>query len=84
MRRCDESLKKTLEIARNMLELADEGDRVREDAGCGVLYGVLRDSAFKLKQLAEAEKKLIKRRVGGSKITALSLEKRRKKWKRKF
>ena len=62
MRRCDESLKKTLEIARNMLELADEGDRVREDAGCGVLYGVLRDSAFKLKQLAEAEKKAHKKK----------------------
>ena len=56
MRPCDESLKKAIEIAKNMLDLADEGDKVREDAGCGVLYGVLRDSAFKLRQLAEAER----------------------------
>ena len=39
-----------------MLNLADEGDAVREDTGCGVLYGVVRDSAFKIKKLAEAEK----------------------------
>ncbi|MCP4667277.1 MAG: hypothetical protein GY849_13025 [Deltaproteobacteria bacterium] len=56
MKPCDESLKRTFELAKNMLNLADEGDKVREDTGCGVLYGVLRDSAFKIKQLAEAEK----------------------------
>ena len=39
-----------------MLNLADEGDAVREDDGCGILYGVLRDSAFKIKKLAETEK----------------------------
>jgi hypothetical protein len=39
-----------------MLDLADRGDAVREDNGCGVLYGVLRDSAFRIKQLAEREK----------------------------
>ena len=40
-----------------MLELADKGDAAREDTGCGILYGVLRDSAYKLKKLAEKEKK---------------------------
>jgi hypothetical protein len=45
----------TLALASRMAEAADEGDRVREDDGCGVLYGVLRDSAYKIKQLAEAE-----------------------------
>jgi len=39
-----------------MLRLADEGDAAREDVGCGVLYGVLRDSAYRLQQLAEAER----------------------------
>jgi hypothetical protein len=39
-----------------MLELADAGDAAREDVGCGVLYGVLRDSAYKLQRLAEAER----------------------------
>ena len=56
MRPCDESIKETLDLAANMLDLADRGDAEREDNGCGVLYGVLRDSAFRIKQLAEAEK----------------------------
>ncbi|MBI4643880.1 MAG: hypothetical protein HY743_09230 [Deltaproteobacteria bacterium] len=52
----NECLKKTLELAAAMLELADAGDAAREDVGCGVLYGVLRDSAYKLQRLAEAER----------------------------
>jgi hypothetical protein len=56
MRRCDESIKKTFVLVREMLAVADEGDAVREDTGCGVLYGVVRDSAFKIKKLADAEK----------------------------
>jgi hypothetical protein len=39
-----------------MITLADQGDADREDVGCGILYGILRDSAYKLKQLAEKEK----------------------------
>jgi hypothetical protein len=39
-----------------MMQLADQGDADREDTGCGVLYGVLRDSAYKLLQMAEIEK----------------------------
>jgi hypothetical protein len=55
MKSCDEMIQITLELVNRMAEVADEGDRVREDAGCGVLYGVLRDSAYKIKKLAEAE-----------------------------
>jgi hypothetical protein len=40
-----------------MIDLADMGDADREDTGCGVLYGILRDSAYKLRKLAEEEKK---------------------------
>ena len=39
-----------------MIDLADQGDVDREDNGCGILYGVLRDSAYQLKKLAEEEK----------------------------
>jgi hypothetical protein len=39
-----------------MIKVADEGDIEREDNGCGILYGVLRDSAYKVKKLAEQEK----------------------------
>jgi hypothetical protein len=56
MRPCDESIKETIGLAEEMLKAADDGDRVREDNGCGVLYGILRDSAFKIKKLAEAER----------------------------
>ena len=57
MKACDKNINKTIALAKNMIELADRGDADREDVGCGILYGVLRDSAFKLKKLAETEKR---------------------------
>ena len=56
MRACNENIKRALALVADMIELADEGDADREDIGCGILYGILRDSAYKLKQLAEKEK----------------------------
>lgn len=55
-RPCDEILEQTLDMAEAMLLLADEGDRIREDVGCGVLYGVVRDSAYKIRRLARLER----------------------------
>ncbi|MFH1155383.1 MAG: hypothetical protein V1793_16360 [Pseudomonadota bacterium] len=55
-KKCDTNIMKTLELAEAMLVLAQKGDEEREDSSCGILYGVLRDSGFKLKQLAEKEK----------------------------
>ncbi|MGD8503311.1 MAG: hypothetical protein PVG64_07635 [Syntrophobacterales bacterium] len=57
MKPCNQTIKKTLAMVDSMLILADEGDAVREDVGCGILYAVLRDSAYKIKKLAEAERK---------------------------
>lgn len=56
MRRCNEVLGKIIQLTETMTELADQGDEAREDVGCGVLYGLLRDSAFKIRKLAEQEK----------------------------
>jgi hypothetical protein len=56
MKPCDENIRRTLKLAKDLLDVADQGDAVREDSGCGVLYGVVRDSAFKIRKLAEAEK----------------------------
>lgn len=56
MKACDENIKKTLELVEEMINLADSGDIAREDVGCGILYGVIRDSAFKIKKIAEQEK----------------------------
>jgi len=54
---CDRNIKRTIEITDAMIKLADRGDLEREDTGCGILYGVLRDSAYKIKRLAEEEKR---------------------------
>jgi hypothetical protein len=48
----------------HMLDLAEEGDRVREDVGCGILYAVMRDSAYKIRRLAEAEREAHVRKGG--------------------
>jgi hypothetical protein len=56
MKPCDESIKKVLELTKKMMILSDEGDAVREDTQCGVLYGILRDSAYRIKRLAEEER----------------------------
>jgi hypothetical protein len=54
---CDENIKKTLELVNDMISIAGKGDADREDDGCGILYGVLLDTAHKIKQIAETEKK---------------------------
>lgn len=54
-RATNENLQRTLELTREMLALADEGDRDRTDASCGIIYGVLRDSAYRIRKLAAQE-----------------------------
>jgi hypothetical protein len=56
MKPCDKNIEKTLQFTDQMIKLAEIGNAEREDAGCGILYGVLLDSAYKLKRLAEKEK----------------------------
>jgi hypothetical protein len=53
---CDKNLKEILNISSKMIALAFKGDAEREDTGCGILYGVLLDSAYKIQKLAEKEK----------------------------
>lgn len=54
---CDRNIHETLELVERMITLANIGDADREDVGCGVLYGYLRDTAFKIKKMAEKEKR---------------------------
>jgi hypothetical protein len=56
VRPCNHNIRKTLNLVDEMIKIADKGDVEREDNGCGILYGVLRDSAYKVKKLAEQEK----------------------------
>ena len=53
--RSNDTLRKVIDLTYEMLELADHGDAFRSDAGCGVVFGTLRDSAYKIRQLATRE-----------------------------
>ena len=56
MKPCNEVITETISLAETMLILSDKGDSVREDDGCGILYGVIRDTAYKIKKMAETER----------------------------
>lgn len=56
MKPCNENIEQALLLADAMIRLADKGDAEREDTGCGILYGILRDAGYRLKKLAEEEK----------------------------
>jgi len=56
LKRCDRNIEKVFMLVDEMIKLANQGDEDREDTGCGILYGVIRDSAYKVKGLAETEK----------------------------
>jgi hypothetical protein len=49
----DDAIHRVLRLTREMLALADEGDLERHDDAGAVLFGVLRDSAWRLRRLAE-------------------------------
>jgi hypothetical protein len=51
----NKNILKVLELSREMLNVADNGDKYRTDNGCGIVYGVLRDYSYKLRNLAEEE-----------------------------
>ena len=58
MKKCDLNIIQTLSIVEKMLKLAEQGDNEREDTGCGIMYGMIRDSAYKIRQLAEKERQV--------------------------
>ena len=49
------NLRKLIQMTRDMLALSDEGDRDRNDDTCGIVYGILRDTGYRLRKLAEEE-----------------------------
>ena len=55
-RACNEHIAEVLEMARQLLILADMGDLDSEDDGCRVLYGIVRDCAYKIRAQAERER----------------------------
>lgn len=51
----NENLRKALILSRELLALADEGDRDRRDDPCGILFGIMRDMGYRLRKLLEEE-----------------------------
>ncbi|MCP3874722.1 MAG: hypothetical protein GY699_16410 [Desulfobacteraceae bacterium] len=55
-KQCDINIVQTIELAQTMIKLAQTGYEQREDPGCGILYGILLDSGYKLLDVAQKEK----------------------------
>jgi len=55
-KKCDENIARTIELAKKMIKLAQTGYEEREDPNCGILYGILLDSGYRLLDLAQKEK----------------------------
>jgi hypothetical protein len=58
----NECIRRALQLARELTLLADEEDLHRQDDGCGVVAGVLRDSAYRIRAEAEREREAHRRR----------------------
>jgi len=63
MKPCNKNILESLEMSRQLLFLADKGDIESDDSGCGVLYGIIRDTAYRIK--AEAERELEEHKKSG-------------------
>lgn len=55
-RECNDNIRNVLRTAADLTILADKGEMAMEDDGCGVLYGVVRDCAYKIRAEAERER----------------------------
>ena len=53
---CDINIAQTIDLANEMIKLAQKGYEQREDPGCGILYGILLDTGYRLLDLAQKEK----------------------------
>ncbi len=55
-KKCDKNIARTIDMANEMIDLARRGYDNHEDPGCGVLYGILLDSGYRILDLALKEK----------------------------
>jgi len=58
----NQHIREALELARQLIILADQGELDSKDDGCRVLYGIIRDCAYKLRALAEREREIHKKK----------------------
>ena len=60
--RCNEHIRETIAIAHRLMELADEAEAESKDNGCAVLYGIVRDCAYRIRREAQREEEAHKRK----------------------
>jgi hypothetical protein len=53
----NEYIENALRLARELIELADEGEAASEDDGCRCLYGEVRDCAYRIRARADRERR---------------------------
>jgi hypothetical protein len=58
MKEQNENLLQIVDLCKSLLECADQGDMIRKDDCCGVLYGIVRDCAYRILEAASREKTL--------------------------
>lgn len=58
MKRCDGHIKRAFELSRQLAALADSGQADSRDDGCRLLYGIVRDCAYRIRKEAERERVL--------------------------
>ena len=56
MQRSNELILEALDQARNLIILADEGESSARDDGCMLLFSIIRDCGYKIRQQAELER----------------------------
>ena len=52
---CQKHLEKAHDLAEQLFVLADPGNAERQDVGCGIVFGTLRDGGYKLRMLVARE-----------------------------
>lgn len=57
----EQNIQSALGLARQLIILADQGETDCRDDGCRVLYGIIRDSAYKITNQAKLERAIHQR-----------------------
>ena len=55
LKQCNQNIVRAMELSDQLMRLAEDGDGFREDESCGVLFGVVRDCAYRIRSLADKE-----------------------------
>jgi len=56
MKRANDLISEVVALTRQMIILSDEGNAIADDDGCRLLFSVLADCAYKVRNQAEREK----------------------------